>query len=476
VPQHSGHPLTLYNTATRRVEPFIPIEPGKAGIYACGPTVYHYAHIGNMRTYVFEDVLRRVLDRAGYAVHHVMNITDVGHLQSDADDGDDKMALAAAREKKSPWDIAKYYEDAFFRHADALNIHRPHTVCRATDHIAEMIAMVETLIEKGHAYEAGGNVYFDVSTFDRYTAFAGLNLEDQVQTDRVDADSRKRGPADFVLWFSQSKYPNQIMKWDSPWGMGFPGWHIECSAMATKYLGKRFDIHCGGIDHIRVHHTNEIAQSECAHESASGTPWVNVWMHGAFLTVDKGKMSKSKGETLTIDTLIENGFDPLDYRALTLTAHYRSELMFSFDALAAASEARKGLRERMRDWKREAGDAVPQTLSPDAQAAQSAFWTAAFDDLHMPRAMASLWSVVKDSRLSASEKRALLVDFDTVLGIGLDSGEETLDADLQALIDARQKAREGKNWAESDRLRDVLLEKGITVKDTASGPVWGRTR
>lgn len=460
-------PISLYNTLTRSKSEFVPIEPGKVSLYCCGPTVYNFSHIGNFRTYVFEDVLTRALKRCGYAVTHVMNITDVGHLQSDADEGDDKMMLAVKREQKSPWDIARHYEEIFFKHMDALDIVRPTIVCRATDHIPEMIKMVETLVEKGYGYVSQGNVYFDVTKFDHYCDFAGLRLDQQNQTDRVEEDERKRNQADFALWFSQSKYPNQIMKWDSPWGVGFPGWHIECSAMASRYLGEHFDIHCGGIDHINVHHTNEIAQSECCH----GHKWVNVWMHGEFLNLDSGKMSKSKGEIMTVDTLVQNGFDPLDYRYLLFTAHYRSELKFSYETLTSARTALLTLRERIHDWKAEA--APSDDLSDNAKAYQQKFWDAVADDLHMPIAVSVVWSVVKADDISVSEKLALLADFDDVLGLNLIGFErEQMSPEQQALFDLRVKARAEKNWAESDRLRDALLEQGIQVKDSKDGTEW----
>jgi len=459
--------LQLFNTASRTLEPFRPIVPGKVGLYTCGPTVYHYAHIGNMRTYVFEDILRRTLECFGYDVDHVMNITDVGHLQSDADSGDDKMAVAASREQKSPWDIARHYEAEFFRHSEMLRIARPKTVCRATEHIPEMIAMVEKLVKDGYAYVSQGNVYFDVAKFGRYTEFAGLVLDQQTSSDRVEHDERKRNQADFALWFSQSKFPNQIMKWESPWGVGFPGWHIECSAMASKYLGTHFDIHCGGIDHIPVHHTNEIAQSECCH----GHKWVNYWLHGEFLNVDAGKMSKSKGDTLTVDTLVRDGYDPLDYRYLLLTTHYRSELRFSYAALSQARTAHQGLRERMREWKAAATDTVE--IGREAQSLRSKFWEAVANDLHMPTALAIGWAVAKSEALHPGEKLALWSEFDTVFGLGLaEHRRRELNAEQQRLLDERAAARAARNWAESDRLRDVLAAQGIQVKDSKTGTDW----
>jgi cysteinyl-tRNA synthetase len=460
-------PLQLFNTASRALEPFRPLEAGKVSLYCCGPTVYHYAHIGNMRTYVFEDVLRRTLERWGYDVKHVMNITDVGHLQSDADSGDDKMAVAASRERKSPWDIAKFYEAEFFRHSEMLRIARPAVVCRATDHIAEMIAMVDKLVRDGYAYASQGNVYFDVAKFGRYTEFAGLKLDAQAQSDRVEHDERKRNQADFALWFSQSKFPNQIMKWDSPWGVGFPGWHIECSAMATKYLGEHFDIHCGGIDHIPVHHTNEIAQSECSH----GHKWVNYWLHGEFLNVDAGKMSKSKGDTLTVDTLVADGYDPLDYRYLLLTAHYRSELRFSYAALSHARTAHQGLRERMREWK--AATSTETEIGREAQSLRNKFWEAVANDLHMPTALAVAWAAAKSDAISPGEKYVLWDEFDSVFGLGLsEHRRRELSTEQAALLKEREAVRAAKNWAESDRLRDVLAAQGILVKDTKAGTDW----
>ncbi|MCB9963332.1 MAG: cysteine--tRNA ligase [Rhodospirillales bacterium] len=460
--------IKLFNSATRQIEPFIPIHGNKVGLYACGPTVYNYAHIGNMRAYLFEDTLQRTLRHCGYDVTFVMNITDVGHLQSDADEGDDKMALAAKREQKSPWDIARFYEEAFFRHTKMLNIQRPDIVARATEHIPEMIAMVKTLQDKGYAYESEGNVYFDVAKFPDYAAFARLKMNDQQATGRVEFDSRKQNQADFALWFSQSKFPNQIMKWDSPWGEGFPGWHIECSAMASKYLGEHIDIHCGGIDHIPVHHTNEIAQAECCFDHK----WVNVWMHGAFLTVDDGKMSKSKGDFLTVDKLRADGFHPLAYRYFILSAHYRNELRFDYDILTAAQKAYQGLYEKVQEW--QVAPEAP-TNSPATQSYADEFWAALREDLHTPTALTVVWKVVKDETLSTGDKLALLTEFDTLLGLRLTPEVIPLSSAEETLITERGQARTDKNWAESDRLRDLLLkEHNIQVKDTARGMIWVR--
>jgi len=468
-PEVSPRTLRIHNTATRKVEPFEPLEPGKVGLYACGPTVYNYAHIGNLRTYFFEDVLRRTLEAIGFEVRHVMNVTDVGHLQSDEDFGDDKMMLAAGREKKSPWEIARFYEDAFFRHTDQLRIERPTVVCRATDHVPDMIAFIEALVADGHAYESGGNVYFEVSSFERYCDFAGLKLDQQCQTERVEHDERKRHQADFALWFSQSKYPNQIMTWDSPWGIGFPGWHIECSAMATRYLGEHFDIHCGGIDHVPVHHTNEIAQSE----ARFGDGWVRYWVHGEFLIDETGKMSKSKGEFLHLDRLSERGYDPLDYRYLLLTSHYRNKLHFTWDGLDQARNARRTLMNLIQDWQ----DAAKRDAGGGGEAAAAAhearFWDSMLDDLHTPKALTAFWAAARDDGLSAAQRLALAGRFDPILGLGLlEDRRPDLTAEQQGMIDRRFEARKAKDFATADSLRDQLLAEGIRLKDRPDGTDW----
>lgn len=462
-------PLKFYNTRTREIEPLAPIAPPRVSMYCCGPTVYNYAHIGNLRTYVFEDLLQRTIRAAGYDLHHVMNITDVGHLQSDADEGDDKMMLAAKREQKSPWDIARFYEDEFFRHTDMMKIARPDTVCRATEHIPQMIAMVETLVERGHAYDVDGNVYFDTATFPDYAKFARLQMDAQESTDRVDADERKRNPQDFVLWFSQSKYPNQIMKWDSPWGTGFPGWHIECSAMATEYLSETIDIHCGGIDHVPVHHTNEIAQSE----GCFGHRWVNMWLHGEFLVVDDAKMSKSTGDFLHLDRLVEAGYDAMDYRYLLLTGHYRARLHFSYDGLDGAKQSLKTLRNLAHDWSYTAQDnaAVRDDVIADWRAR---FWDALATDLHVPNALAVAWKMARDADISSAEKLALMLEYDAIFGLDLAAATDSrsLPDELMALIAKREEARAAKDWATADALRDELLDKGVAIKDRAGGTDW----
>ena len=342
--------LRLFNTMGRKMEDFQPLTEGKVGFYGCGPTVYNYAHIGNLRAYVFLDTLDRTLRFLGYDINHVMNVTDIGHLSGDADDGEDKMLKTAKERGQSVLEIADFYTKAFFNDIDRLNIKRPTTVCKATEHVEEMIALIKRIEENGHTYMAGGNLYFDVSTFPKYGELANLNLDDLKAGARIDVDQNKRNPYDFVLWFTKSKFENQALTWDSPWGRGYPGWHIECSAMSMKYLGESFDIHTGGIDHIPIHHTNEIAQSE----GATGKKWVNYWLHNEFLVIAKtkdgdegGKMSKSSGNFLTLQTLVDKGYDPLDYRFFLLGAHYRSQVAFSFDAMDSAKNARKALVSRV---------------------------------------------------------------------------------------------------------------------------------
>lgn len=457
---------SFFNTLTRQIEPLDPLQAGKVSLYTCGPTVYNYAHIGNLRTYIFEDLLARTLKHSGFDVLHVMNITDVGHLESDADDGDDKMALAAKREQRSPWDIALYYEKAFFEDCSALNVLRPTVVCRATDHINEMIEMVQGLIEKDLAYVVDGNVYFRISKFPNYTELSRRNLDDLLEGARVEVDPRKENPLDFVLWFSQSKYPNQIMKWPSPWGIGFPGWHIECSVMASKYLGERIDIHAGGIDHVSVHHTNEIAQSE----GFFGHRWVNVWMHGEFLVVDKGKMAKSAGNFLTVKTLRDEGFNPLHYRYFCLGAHYRSQLFFSFDALSGAKNAFEALKNRVISWKLAPGKAP---TSERAKNFEQRFWDAMNNDLDTPIAMSIVWEMAKDNELKPQEKLELIKNFDHLLGLGVDSfSKPELSPELIDLVEKRETARKEKNWKEADNFRSALLAKGLQLMDTPAGTEW----
>jgi len=479
--------ITLFNTMGRAEVPFQSIEPGKVRLYTCGPTVYNYAHIGNLRTYVSEDLLRRMLSYFGYEVNHVMNVTDVGHLTSDADTGEDKMTVGARREGKTVWEIARFYEKAFFDDIRALNILMPTTVARATEHIPAMIEIVQRLIDRGYAYEAGGNVYFSVDRFADYGSLAALQLEELQAGARVDVDPNKRNPLDFVLWFTESKFPDQEMKWDSPFGRGFPGWHIECSAIASQYLGERVDIHCGGSDHIPVHHTNEIAQSE----AAFGHKWVNYWFHTEFLIMKEGKMSKSAGGFLTLAALTEMGFSPDDYRYFCLQAHYRSPLQFTWEALKGAQTALANLRNLYTGWLEELGAGasdVPDSsngstalgpeetsteVSEEERSYSEAFDSAIAADLNVPLALGVVWKMAKDPGLSAATKRSLLSRFDRVLGLGVDKWQRAeLPEELKRLLDERQAARARRDYATADELRARLAAAGVEIMDTPSGTKW----
>ena len=462
--------MKLYNTMDRKVEEFVPIEEGKGGMYCCGPTVYNYAHIGNLRTYIFEDILHRTLEEAGYRVKHVMNITDVGHLTGDGDDGEDKLGKRSRETGKSVWDIAAFYTDAFFADEKALNIKRPNVVCKATDHIQEMIALIKRLEEKGHTYTAGGNVYFSIDTIDDYGKLAGQKQEDKLSGARIAVDGNKRNPQDFVLWFTNSKFGEQAMMWDSPWGRGYPGWHIECSAMSMKYLGETFDIHCGGIDAIPVHHTNEIAQSE----AATGHKWVNYWCHGEFLLNDKGKMSKSSGEFLTLPVLVGHGYNALDYRYFCLGGHYRTQLKFSYEALDHAKSARERLNSMVAELK---AKAKPEsTISEKAESYKDSFFAALFNDLRCPEALAVMWKMLKDNSITEGEKLSLLYSMDKVLGLDLDKVEAKKEEKVGGeeewkLVEERKQAKAEKNYQRADEIRKELEERGYIVKDTPQGPI-----
>ncbi len=460
-------PLVLHNTLTRTKEVFTPADGKTARMYCCGPTVYNYAHIGNLRTYVFEDLLHRAIQMHGWNIEHVMNITDVGHMTSDGDTGEDKFNAAVEREKKTPWEIAKFYEDAFFADSAKLNIIRPAVAPRATDHIAEMIALIERLEAQGYTYETTEGVYFDTAKNADYGKLAGLNLGAQLAGAReeVNIDVGKRHPADFILWFTNK--PAHIMKWPSPWGEGYPGWHIECSAMSMKYLGQTLDIHCGGIDHIPVHHTNEIAQSECATDHQ----FSRFWVHGAFLTEQGGKMSKSKGDFLTVQRLISEGFDPLAYRYLCLTAHYRSELAFNvktWDSLHAATKALGKIYELKSRIGEDDG-----LSDQEYQAARQTIFDAISDDLNLPRAVAALHE---------AKSYRLWREFDTVLGLDIETrsrgavptaaeAEDTLPAEILSLKSQRDDARKSKDFARSDVLRSEIERFGYTVGDSPLGTV-----
>ena len=465
--QKKGYNMKLYNTLTRKIDEFEPIEAGHVKMYCCGPTVYSWPHIGNLRTYLNEDFLRRTLTRAGYEVTHVMNITDVGHLTSDGDTGEDKMLKAAEQEKMDVLALARKYENSFFEQTQALHILRPTIVCRATEHIDDMIAFVKKLEEKGLAYVAGGNVYFDTVKFGSYGTLSGQNLSSLQHGARVEEDANKRNPTDFVLWFTSSKFENQILQWDSPWGRGYPGWHIECSVMSSKYLGERIDIHCGGVDHIAVHHENERAQSE----GCFGHKWVNYWVHNEWLQLKGIKMSKSLGNILTVSALKEKGYDPLAYRYLALTAHYKSPLLFSFEALDSAQKAYDNLKARIIEIKKGGEGAIDEQVKTEAL---SRFDSALFNDIGTPQALAVMWEVIKSNTLSSATKWAILQDMDSVLGFDMSSFQEEAyipDAEVEALLQERKEARASKNWARSDEIRNLLAEKGLTVKDMPDGTV-----
>jgi cysteinyl-tRNA synthetase len=449
--------MKLYNTLSRKKEDFVPLEKGNVKMYCCGPTVYNYAHIGNLRSYIFEDFLKRTLLFNDYKVTHVINITDVGHLTSDADDGEDKMLKGALREKKTVWDIAEFYTQAFQNDVKELNILSPDYWPKATEHINEQIEIVKQLEQKGYTYSSGGNVYFDTSKFKDYGELTNINVDSKA---RVEKDENKKNSHDFVLWFTKSKFQDQEMKWNSPWGEGYPGWHLECSAMSIKYLGEQFDIHCGGIDHIPVHHTNEIAQSECY---TGKKPWVKYWVHGEFLVLkDNVRMGKSEGNFLRLQVLKDKGYDPLDYRYFCLGTHYRKQLMFSFEGLDSARNARKRLVERIISEK---GEVVNQELYNNYL---ENFKDAINDDLNMPVALALLWEVVKDNNLTNYEKFSLAKNFDHVFGLNLGQ-EEIIPQEIVNLAEERELARKNKDYAQSDKLRELILEKGYVVKDTKDG-------
>lgn len=458
--------LSLFNTLVRKVEPFKPINPNQVKMYCCGPTVYNYAHIGNLRTYIFEDILRRTLEINNFNVSHVMNITDVGHLESDADQGDDKMALSAQKEKKSPYEIAKFYEEAFFKDLQSLHIKLPTLICRATEHIDSMQKFIKALEDKGYTYTVDGNVYFRINNFKNYTALSQRKLEDLIIGSRVEIDNRKENPLDFVLWFSTSKFPHQIMKWDSPWGLGFPGWHIECSAMASAYLGDRIDIHCGGIDHISIHHTNELAQSE-AH---FGHVWVNFWLHGEFLVLQKEKMSKSLANFLTLTSLTDKGYHPLHYRYLCLGSHYRSPLFFSFEALDGAKNAFISFYNRILSLKFNPEKAKNPTRINELK---HKFIAAINNDLDLPVALAIVWETLKDQSIANTEKLELIQYYDLILGFDIDKFmPPVLSDEHMNFIRQREIFRANKNYKAADEIRDKLQKEGIQVCDTKEGSKW----
>jgi cysteinyl-tRNA synthetase len=456
--------LFLYNSLTRKKQEFKPIHTGSVGLYTCGPTVYNYAHIGNLRTYIFEDILKRVLLYNGYSVKHVMNITDVGHLTGDRDMGEDKMEAGAAREGKSAWDIAEYYTQSFKKDIQHLNIMTPDIWVKATDTIPEQIALVETLEDKGYTYQTADGIYFDTSKFKDYTKLSHQDLEALKEGARVERNPEKRNPTDFALWKFSPPGSKRQMEWGSPWGVGFPGWHLECSAMSMKFLGEQLDIHCGGTDHIDVHHTNEIAQSE----AATGKPFFNFWMHGAFLIIQGGKkMAKSEGNFLTLENaFLKNDINPLVYRFASLLTHYRKPMEYSDEGIQAA---RNGLLH-LQNQVRQIATADADNETPVNAEFKDKFTETINDDLNMPRAMAIVQEMLK-SKISDVQKYSTIMDFDRVLGLRLDAldQDQALPAALQKLVDARQQARKEKDFATSDQLRAEIEALGYQVQDTPDG-------
>ena len=460
--------MKLWNTMGREMQEFAPIQQGKVGMYCCGLTVYDFAHVGNLRTYILEDLLRKTLEYFGYQVRHVMNITDVGHLTGDADEGEDKMLKGAREKGKTVWEIADFYARAFFRDLALIRCASPAVVCKATEHIPDMIDLIARLEARGFTYVAGGNVYFDISRFPGYGRLALLDQQELRAGARIAVDEGKKNPADFVLWFTRGKFEHQVMLWDSPWGKGYPGWHIECSAMSMKYLGEHFDIHCGGIDHIPVHHTNEIAQSE----AATGLKWVNYWIHAEWLLIGKEKMAKSTGNLVPLAGLIEKGYDPLDYRYFCLGAHYRTQLSFTWEAMDAARTGRRGLVDRILSLKAETGG---QTEEPSgtAKGYVEAFEEHAADDLNMPRCLADVWTLMRDSSVPARRKLAAAYRMDRILDLGLSEAKEQdvqIDGETRALVEQREAARGQRDFKKADEIRALLLAKGIEVQDGPDGP------
>lgn len=453
--------LYLYNTLTRKKEIFKPINPPYVGMYTCGPTVYNYAHIGNLRTYIFEDVLKRVLLYNGYKVKHVMNITDVGHLTSDADEGEDKIELEAKKEKKNAWQIAEFYTNAFKEDIKKLNILDPDIWCKATDHIEDFIYLIKILEEKGYTYRISDGIYFDTSKFPDYGKLAGQSLEEILPGARVEVNPEKKNPWDFALWKFSPKDVKRQMEWDSPWGVGFPGWHIECSVMSTKYLGQPFDIHCGGVDHIPIHHTNEIAQSE----AAFGKPMANYWLHGEFLVLGEKRMGKSEGNFITLSVLEEKGYNPLAYRYFCFSAHYRSPLRFTWIAIDSAQRALNRLYENMKKY--------PKVDAEFHKEYEEKFHLAINDDLDMPKAISILWELVRDDSVSPEVKRATLIQFDKVLGLSLDNPPEIkieVPDEIWEMLEERERARKEKNWEKADKIREEIKDKGYIIEDTPQGP------
>lgn len=461
--------MKIYNTLSKKVEEFIPYSEKEVTMYTCGPTVYYYAHIGNLRTYISEDVLEKGLRYLGYNVKRCMNITDVGHLSGDSDTGEDKMAKAAQKEHKSVLDIAKFYTEAFFKDLERLNIKKPDIISPATLNIDSYIKMINKLLEEGYAYKSGGNVYFDTAKFSNYYELSGRSKDDLLLAvrDDVEEDNNKKNPFDFGLWFTNSKFQNQELKWDSPFGYGYPGWHIECSAIAIKNLGEHLDIHCGGVDNIFPHHTNEIAQSE----SYLNHKWCNYWVHMEFLNDKEGKMSKSKGDSKDLNSLIEKGYNPIVYRYFCLQSHYRKVLVYSLESLDSATNAYNKLKNKIKNIKNNLSGEVDYEK---AKLFQDKFKDAFSNDMNTSMMLTTLYDVIK-SDLNNNTKLYLIEDFDKVLSLSL-LEEEKISDELESYINEKIKeramAKENKDYAKADEIRDELLSKNIILKDTKEGTTF----
>lgn len=463
--------LKIYNTLTRKIEQFIPLNPPKVGMYTCGPTVYDYTHIGHLRTYIGNDILRRVLEANNFQVQHVMNITDVGHLTSDADWGDDKLEKGAERHGMSVWEVAKFFEDHFFKSEDRVNIKRPHIVAKATDHIGEQIKLIQKLDGKNFIYKTEQAIYFDISKFPGYGKLSGQKLEEKITgaREKVVVDKQKKNPYDFALWFfTVGRFSDHVMRWSSPWGQGFPGWHIECSAMSMEYLGDTIDIHTGGVDHIPIHHTNEIAQSE----GATSKPFVKYWLHHEWLLVDGEKMSKSKKNFYTIDDIIRKGFDPLSFRYLVLTAHYRDKLNFTWKSLEAAQNALNNLRETIRDWQFTPGVKSQNTPGVEENGVEEKFMEAVNNDLNIPQALAILWDLIKSDYPTSAKAKSLL-KMDQILGLSLENYLGKLlkvPKEVMKMVEKRENLRKAGDFAKADELRKEVKKMGYEIEDTPEGP------
>ena len=464
--------VKLYNTLVRKKQVFKPLHDKRVGLYTCGPTVYNYAHIGNLRTYIFADILQKTLEYNGYKVKRVMNITNVGHLTSDADTGEDKIELESKKEKKSVWRIAKFYTNAFLNDIKKLNIKKPEIIVPATKTVDDQIKIIKILIGKKYAYETSKAIYFDVTKFKNYNKLSRQPLSQKITAAREEVieDTEKKYPTDFALWFKLAgRYKNHSMRWPSPWGLGFPGWHIECSAISTKYLGQPFDIHTGGVDHIGTHHTNEIAQSE----AAFGKPLASFWLHAEHLLIDQDKMAKSGENFITLEVLKNHGFDPLAFRYLALTAHYRSKLNFTWESLKAAQNAFDNLREAMKNLKTatQHTNKLKNVGMLSKKNIIAKFKKYISDDLNTPRALALLWEVIKSQKLDEKTKYELVIDFDKVLGLNLaDVKIEKIPSEVLKLASEREKYRKEKNFKKADTLRKKIESLGWLVEDTPRGP------